>query len=86
MLEAERYCGYLQFAGVPSARRRSPRMGTVYTALTLYLLMIWWGYPIVWGLAEGSNTITIDAEVPFLWPACCQGCTLQIWVLGHSST
>lgn len=50
-------------AGIPTARRRNPRLGLVYTGLTLYLLTLWWGYPIVWGLAEGSNTITVNAEV-----------------------
>lgn len=49
--------------GIKFARRRSPRIALLYTGLTGYLLTLWWGYPIVWGLAEGSNTITVDAEV-----------------------
>ena len=57
-------------AGIPSARRRGAKVGLVYTGLTLYLLLLWWGYPIVWGLAEGSNTITVDAEVCYLADVC----------------
>lgn len=55
----------LAWAGIKFARRRSPRIALLYTGLTGYLLTLWWGYPIVWGLAEGSNTITVDAEVRF---------------------
>lgn len=30
---------------------------------TAYLVILWCAYPVVWGLAEGSNTISVTAEV-----------------------
>jgi bacteriorhodopsin len=48
--------------GLQSARRRSPTLVKFYGGFSAYLAILWFGYPIVWGLAEGSNTITSDAE------------------------
>ena len=45
-----------------SAYARSNELGKVYMTLSMFILVLWWGYPIVWGLAEGSNTISIKAE------------------------
>lgn len=49
-------------AGVRSAYARSNELGKVYMVLSMFILVLWWGYPVVWGLAEGSNTISIKAE------------------------
>lgn len=35
----------------------------LYMGLAAYLAILWFGYPIVWGLAEGSDTISVTAEV-----------------------
>lgn len=48
--------------GLASARNRSPTLVKLYAGFAIYLAILWFGYPIVWGLAEGSNTITSDAE------------------------
>jgi len=48
--------------GLQSARRRNPCLVKYYLGFAGYLSVLWFGYPIVWGLAEGSNTITSDAE------------------------
>jgi len=48
--------------GLNSARKRSPLLVRIYAGFAGYLALLWFGYPIVWGLAEGSNTITSDAE------------------------
>ena len=45
-----------------AAYARSAELGKLYTVLSMFILVLWWGYPIVWGLAEGSNTISIKAE------------------------
>ena len=45
------------------ALARGGGVSKVYIGLAAYLSILWWGYPIVWGLAEGSNTISSDAEV-----------------------
>ena len=55
-------CALLPGAGMRSAYARSNELGRLYTVLSTFILALWWGYPIVWGLAEGSNTISIKAE------------------------
>ena len=55
-------------AGMRSAYARSNELGKVYMTLSMFILVLWWGYPIVWGLAEGSNTISIKAEARALNP------------------
>lgn len=53
----------LLFPGMRAAFARGGGMSKVYAGLAAYLGILWFGYPIVWGLAEGSNTISSDAEV-----------------------
>ncbi len=56
--------GYgLLVPGIRGAYSRGKALGSFYTALALLLFITWWGYPIVWGFAEGSNYISVDAEV-----------------------
>nr|AHH02116.1 protein 118 [synthetic construct] len=55
----------LLFHGRRAAFLRSKKIGGVYSILSLYLLALWWIYPIAWGLAEGSNTISSKAEAIF---------------------
>ncbi|KAK9834321.1 hypothetical protein WJX81_006955 [Elliptochloris bilobata] len=54
--------------GMKSAYARSNELGKLYTTMSMFILVLWWGYPIVWGLAEGSNTISVKAEIA------CYGC------------
>jgi bacteriorhodopsin len=42
---------------------RSPGIGMLYNGLAVYLITLWMIYPIIWALAEGSNTIAVDAEI-----------------------
>lgn len=37
----------------------------LYFGLAGYLSLVWFGYPIVWGFAKGSDSITVTAEVRF---------------------
>ena len=53
----------LLFCGMRSAMARGGGISKVYAGLAGYLSILWWGYPIVWGLAEGANVISSDAEV-----------------------
>ena len=56
--------GYgLLVPGIKHAYMRGKGIGTFYTGLSLLLFITWWGYPIVWGFAEGANFISVDAEV-----------------------
>lgn len=42
---------------------RDARLGGPYTFLSFWTIILWTGYAIVWGFAEGSNTMSVDAEV-----------------------
>ncbi|KAL3159414.1 hypothetical protein ABBQ38_009844 [Trebouxia sp. C0009 RCD-2024] len=53
----------LLFVAMRSAVARGGGVAKVYAGLAAYLSILWWGYPIVWGLAEGSNLISSDAEI-----------------------
>ena len=48
--------------GVRGANARGPAIGKLYSFLAFYLVFWWFGYPIVWGLAEGGNRISSTAE------------------------
>jgi bacteriorhodopsin len=51
---------------------RSSKLASWYIFLSVYLMVLFCLYPIVWGLAEGSNTIAIVAEVGG-WAGCWEG-------------
>ena len=53
----------LVFNAMRSAMARGGGISKVYAGMAAYLAILWWGYPIVWGLAEGANVISSDAEV-----------------------
>ncbi len=60
--------GYaLLVPGMKYAFLRGKSIGTLYAGLATLLFVSWWGYPVVWGFAEGSNYISVDAEVPMLF-------------------
>ena len=61
--------GYgLLVPGIKYAFLRGKSIGIFYTGLALLLFVTWWGYPVVWGFAEGANFISVDAEVIACWP------------------
>lgn len=51
------------------ARRHAVRLGgvprTSYYTCGMYLMFIWFLYPIAWGLSEGGNVIHLDSEAIF---------------------
>ncbi|KAK9865530.1 hypothetical protein WJX84_007493 [Apatococcus fuscideae] len=56
--------GYgLLVPGIKYAFLRGRSIGIFYTGLATLLFITWWGYPVVWGFAEGANFISVDAEV-----------------------
>jgi len=39
------------------------KTATFFSSLGLFTLVLWTAYPIVWGLADGSRTVSVDTEV-----------------------
>lgn len=47
-------------AGLLGAQHRK-----AFTISVIYLSIVWALYPVCWGLADGSNTITVTGEMVF---------------------
>ncbi|KAI9328593.1 hypothetical protein DFJ73DRAFT_800576 [Zopfochytrium polystomum] len=45
------------------AASRSPAHGSLFNTLSYLTLVLWTVYPIIWGISEGGNKISVDAEV-----------------------
>jgi bacteriorhodopsin len=58
---------YIVFTLVISARRasiaRGARVGQLFTSISLYTIVIWTLYPIVWALGEGTQKVSVDTEI-----------------------
>jgi len=64
-----------------SAYARGRENGMLYTTLLVWLIILWIQYPIVWGLAEGSSTVSSDTEIA--WYAALDICAKVVfgWIL-----
>lgn len=49
--------------GLKAARSRSSKTRGLFTLLAGMTLLLWTAYPIVFALAEGTNKISVDAEI-----------------------
>lgn len=50
-------------AGRTAANARGATVSKFYTSITLYTLVLWTAYPIIWALGDGSRRISVDAEI-----------------------
>jgi hypothetical protein len=52
---------------VVSSRRaaitRSATVGRFFTAISVYTIIIWAIYPLIWALGEGTQRISVNAEI-----------------------
>ncbi len=51
--------------GFKTARRIDSRVLKAYSVLSFILVGLWIIYPVCWGLAEGANVISVNAEMVF---------------------
>jgi len=49
--------------GRQSAHAKGSTVSKFYTSITVYTLVLWTAYPIIWALADGSRRISVDAEI-----------------------
>ncbi|MCJ1336962.1 hypothetical protein MMC09_002240 [Bachmanniomyces sp. S44760] len=49
--------------GRATAMQKDSKTGTFFTAIAGFTLILWTIYPIVWGIADGSRNINVDAEI-----------------------
>lgn len=61
------FCLYIIFTLVITSRRaaisRSAKVGRFFTAISLYTIVVWAGYPIVSALGERTQRISVDTEI-----------------------
>lgn len=61
--------GWIAYVITISARKHAnvigPDVSKAYTTVGLYLIGLWFLYPIAWGLSEGGNVIAPDSEAIF---------------------
>lgn len=53
----------LAVAGRRHAMARDAKTSKLFHAIALFTLIIWTGYPIVWGVTEGARRAGVDAEI-----------------------
>lgn len=49
--------------GRAMAMSKDAKTGTFFNAIAGFTLILWTVYPIVWGLADGSRNVGVDAEI-----------------------
>ncbi|KAI9799894.1 MAG: hypothetical protein M1833_003816 [Piccolia ochrophora] len=53
----------LAVTGRRTVAARDSKVSTFFASISLFTLVIWTIYPIVWGLGEGAQVIGVDAEI-----------------------
>jgi len=53
----------LAIQGRATVRTKDNKTATFYTAIASFTLILWTAYPIIWGIADGSRNISVDAEI-----------------------
>jgi len=49
--------------GTTSAKTHSPRVYHLYLSLTIYTLVLWLAYPIIWSLSQATNILDESGEI-----------------------
>ncbi|KAF2876920.1 hypothetical protein BDV95DRAFT_134007 [Massariosphaeria phaeospora] len=53
----------LAINGNVQAKAKGDNVGKFFTAISGFTLVVWTLYPIVWGIADGSRKMSVDAEI-----------------------
>jgi len=58
---------YVIFTLILSSRRaaiaRNAKVGRMFTAISVYTIIVWTMYPIVWALGSGTQRISVNTEI-----------------------
>jgi len=54
---------HLVVNGRPQAAAKGSKTGKFFAAISLYTLLIWTAYPIIWGIADGSRILSVNQEI-----------------------
>ncbi|KAL9102518.1 MAG: hypothetical protein Q9163_002353 [Psora crenata] len=53
----------LAFNGRGVVKGRGQKTATFFSAIAGFTLVLWTAYPIIWGIADGSRNLSVDAEI-----------------------
>lgn len=54
---------HLAIHGRAEAMNKGGKVGSFFAAIAGYTLILWTAYPIIWGIADGSRILSVDAEI-----------------------
>jgi hypothetical protein len=60
----------LVFSSRRAAITRSATVGRFFTAISVYTIIIWAMYPLIWVLGEGTQRISVNTEIIFYAVVC----------------
>jgi bacteriorhodopsin len=46
-----------------AAIARNPKVGRLFAGISMYTIIVWTIYPIVWALGEGTQRISVNTEI-----------------------
>lgn len=49
--------------GARTVQARGAKVGKLFGSLSLFTLILWTAYPIVWGIADGARKVSVDTEI-----------------------
>lgn len=54
---------HLVINGRAGTKNKSSNVTKLYASISLYTIVIWTAYPIVWGIADGARIMSVDKEI-----------------------
>jgi len=54
---------HLVVNGRPQAQAKSSKVGKFFAAISLYTILVWTAYPVIWGVADGSRILSVNQEI-----------------------
>jgi len=54
---------HLVLHGRQEAFAKSNKVGKFFAAISLYTLVLWTAYPIIWGVADGARILNVNQEI-----------------------
>jgi bacteriorhodopsin len=54
---------HLALNGGTAARAKGSSLGKFYGSISIYTIVIWLLYPIIWGVADGGRILSVNSEI-----------------------
>ncbi|EOA81609.1 hypothetical protein ACJQWK_11091 [Exserohilum turcicum] len=54
---------HLGLNGGANARAKGEKLRSFFVSISVYTVILWTAYPIVWGIADGARKVSVDSEI-----------------------